>query len=94
MRFGGDGGVNDHLHDAVAITKVDEDEAAVVASAVNPTREPHPSADITRAQCAADIAPEARGQFCRVGHATPRSAPGEVPRRSRRHAPLAPPGSP
>ncbi len=94
MRFGGDGGVNDHLHDAVAITKVDEDQAAVVASAVDPTGEPYASTNVAWAQCAADIAPEARGQLCRVGHATPRSAPGGVPRRSRRHAPLAPPDSP
>ena len=94
MGFGGDGGVNDHLHDAVAVTKVDEDEAAVISAAMNPTGEPYASTDVTRAQCAADIASEARGQFCRVGHATPRSALVEVLRRSRRHAPLAPPGSP
>ena len=94
MGLGRDGGVNDQLHDAVAITKVDKDETAVVASAVNPTGEPHTSTDIAWAQCTADIAPKARGQFCRVGHATPRSAPGEVLRRSRRHAPLAPPDSP
>ena len=92
--FGGDGGVNDHLHDAVAVTKVDEDEAAVISAAMNPTGEPYASTDVTRAQCAADIASEARGQFCRVGHATPRSALVEALRRSRRHAPLAPPGSP
>ena len=94
MGFGGDGGVNDHLHDAVAVTKVDEDEAAMISAAMNPSGETYASANITWAQCAADIASEARSQFCRVGHATPRSAPVEVLRQSRRHAPLAPPDSP
>ena len=92
--LGCDGGINNHLHDAVAVTKVDEDEAAVISTAMNPTGEPHAPTDIAWAQCAADVAPKARGQFCRVGHATPRSALAEVLRRSRRHAPLVPPGSP
>ena len=94
VRLGSDGRIDDHLHDAVSVTKIDEDEAAVVTSAVDPTGEPHASTDVTWAQCAADIASKARRQFCRVGHATPRSAPDEVLRRSRRHAPLAPPDSP
>ena len=90
----GNGGVHNHLHNAVAVTKVNKDEAAVIASAMNPTSEPYAPTDIAQAQCAADIAPETRGQLFRVGHPTPRSSLVEVLRRSRHHAPRAPPDSP
>ena len=93
MGLRGDGGVNNHLHNAVAIAKINKDEAAVIASAVNPAGDSYAPTDIAQAQCAADIAPQTRGQFCRVGHATPRSSLVEVLQRSRRRAPLVPPDS-
>ena len=42
----GNGGVHNHLHNAVAVTKVNKDEAAVIASAVNPAGESNATAHI------------------------------------------------
>ena len=47
VRLGSDRRINNHLHDAVAVTKVDEDEAAVISAAMNPTGEPYTSTNVT-----------------------------------------------
>jgi len=45
-----------HLHDAVAIAKIDKDEAPVISATVDPAGETDTTLCIARAQCAADIA--------------------------------------
>jgi hypothetical protein len=51
--------VHHHLHNAVAIAKVNKDEAAVVATTMDPTSETDATLSITRAQCATDVAAKA-----------------------------------
>ena len=51
--------INHHLHDAVAIAKVNKDEAAVVPATVDPAGETDTTLSIARAQCAADVAAKA-----------------------------------
>ena len=49
----GTAGVEDTLGQAVMVAQIDEEQAAVVALAVNPTRQPHGAADVARTQLAA-----------------------------------------
>jgi hypothetical protein len=51
--------IHHHLHDAVAIAKVNKDEAAVVSATVDPAGETDTTLSIARAQCAADVAAKA-----------------------------------
>jgi hypothetical protein len=51
--------VHHHLHNAVAIAKVNKDEAAVVSATVDPAGETDTTLSIARAQRAADVAAKA-----------------------------------
>jgi hypothetical protein len=57
--------VHDDLHQAAAITQIDEDEAAVVAPPVNPSRQHDVRAGIARAQVAAVVCLEHVSSWCR-----------------------------
>ena len=63
--------VHHHLHDAVAIAKVNKDEAAVVATTVDPTGETDATLSITRAQRAADVAAKASCEQSLLSHHSP-----------------------
>jgi len=49
VRLWGGGRVNHHLHDPVAIAKVNKDEAAVVPATVDPASETDATLSIARA---------------------------------------------
>lgn len=59
MRLWSGGSVHHHLHDAVAIAKVNKDEAAMVSATVDPASETDTTLSIACAQCAADVAAKA-----------------------------------
>ncbi len=48
-------GIGDDLGEAVVVAQVDEQQAAVVAHAVHPARQPHRLADVARAQASARV---------------------------------------
>ena len=63
--------VHHHLHDPVAIAKVNKDEAAVVAATMDPTGETDTTLSITRAQRAADVATKASCEQSLLSHYSP-----------------------
>jgi len=60
--------VDDDLGEAVAIAQVQEDQLAVIASAMDPAGQVHLRAGITGAQLATGVGPVGRGKAGVVGH--------------------------
>ena len=71
MRLWSGGRVNHHLHDAVAIAKVNKDEAAVIAATVDPAGETDTTLSIARAQGATDVAAQPSCEQSLFSHHSP-----------------------